>query len=123
MVRLDEVKVRDRRHGPLFRCPLVGLRLVVFLALALTSMAASRSWKDAVSGSWSDTNCWNPSGLPVAGEDVYVTNSGAFTVTLSSSPQYKSLVLGGDSGTQSIDWVTGTMPGGGVLVATHGVLN
>ncbi len=118
-----DVNVYNRRHAPLFRCPLAALLLLFFLALALTSMAGTRTWKDAVSGVWSDTNRWDPVGTPAVGDDVSITNSGVFTVTLSSNPQYKSLVLGGDTGTQSLDWVTGTMPNGAVLIATNGVVN
>jgi hypothetical protein len=75
------------------------------VASVASAQACTKTWGSS-SGSWGEANDWTPHGVPTNTDDVCVTASGTYTVTLpAEGGQAKSLTLGGSSGTQTIDVV------------------
>jgi hypothetical protein len=72
------------------------------LALSVPAQAAPISWAAAVSGNWNDPTKWSPPQVPVAGDQVFITVAGTYTVTLNVNASPDSLVLGSSSGTQTL---------------------
>jgi hypothetical protein len=67
------------------------------------AQACTKTWGSS-SGSWGEANDWSPHGVPTNTDDVCITASGTYTVTLPpEGGQAASLTLGGSSGTQTID--------------------
>ena len=96
---------------------------VAWLLLAtLPAHAALRVWLNPVSGSWSVTTNWSGGAVPVSGDDTYITNSGTFTVTNDAGASFATLTLGGDSGTQSLNWASGSL-NGSTIIGANGVMN
>ena len=80
------------------------------LAVPLPATAAAKVWNNASGGNWSTAANWT-GGLPGPGDDVDVTLTGTYTVTLDViTPGLNSVVLGGASGTQTL-----AIPAGNVL--------
>jgi len=100
-------------------------------------LCVRKEWGSASSGDWHTDNSWNPHGIPGANDDVYINNEGVYTVEIKSQAVIKSLTLGSDdSGKQTLsvqtiisisnggiitstgelDFVTGTIDGGGTLI-------
>jgi len=104
------------------RLEYVMMAAVAWGLLSESAWATVRVWKDPVDGLWNNTNCWSPAGLPAGGDELYITNQGSFTVSLNTTPVYASLTVGGESGTQSLNWITGTLPGF-LVIEPHGTLN
>lgn len=76
------------------------------VASVASAQACTKTWGSS-SGSWGEANDWTPHGVPTNTDDVCITASGTYTVTLpAEGGQARSLTLGGSSGAQSID-VTG----------------
>ena len=93
-----------RPHHRLRRASAAGL-LLVALAVAggvLLSRGApsgagpvcTRSWASAVDGSWADPARWSPAGVPTAADDMCITASGTYTVTLTGSRAANSIQVG-----------------------------
>ena len=61
------------------------------------------TWTNTGSGNWSDPGTGAPNHAPASGDDVVITNSGAYAVTLDTSLTVNSLRLGGAGGTQTLD--------------------
>ena len=109
-----------------FRWPITDRRwwaaaaLVAALACAGLGLYASgagangctKTWS-GVTAAWGTAADWSPAGVPAATDDVCITASGSYTVTLTAGAAVKSLTLGaaGDTGTQTLD-VQGTPAGG-----------
>jgi hypothetical protein len=73
------------------------------VASVTSAQACTKTWGSS-SGSWGEANDWSPHGVPTNTDDVCITTSGTYTVTLpAEGGQAKSLTLGGSSGTQTID--------------------
>ena len=64
----------------------------------------TKTWKGG-SGSWETASDWTPEGAPASTDDVCITASGAYTVTLNSNTTIASLDLGATvaGGTQTLD--------------------
>ena len=76
---------------------------------------AAKSWKgprgstgSPTSGSWNKSSSWSPSGVPVAGDDVFLGGSGAYTVTLnvSATANLNSLTISDSGATLAIGTAT-----------------
>jgi hypothetical protein len=77
--------------------------IVCLVVSVASAQACTKTWGSS-SGSWSDPTAWSPSGVPTNTDDVCITASGTYTVTLPpEGGQAASLTLGGSSGTQTID--------------------
>ncbi len=68
----------------------------------------TRRWKDPVSGSWSDTAKWDPSGVPVSTDSVIIDRAGSYTVTISSSVTIAGLAMGDSGGIRTLAITSGT---------------
>lgn len=53
------------------------------------------SWKDPVSGAWTDTSKWSTGAMPRSIDDVCITVDGTYTVTLRGGRSIRSLMVGG----------------------------
>ena len=79
------------------------LLFILAMLIAYTSHALNRVWINTAGGDWSVTNNWSPPDPPAANDNVFITNSGTYTVTiLTNSMTVGTLILGGASGTQTL---------------------
>ncbi|MFN2373217.1 MAG: hypothetical protein ABR545_05350, partial [Cyclonatronaceae bacterium] len=73
-------------------------------------MAADITWTGAGDGtSWSQAANWNPQVVPGEGDDVIITLPGTYTVVLNATVSVNSIMLGGESGTQTLRKSSGTL--------------
>lgn len=81
-------------------------------------------WTNTDGGSWSVAANWSPNQVPDATNDVFITNSGSYTVVLDMDATVTNLTLGGDGGAQGLA-VNGTtlLLNGVGAVGTNGSLN
>jgi hypothetical protein len=94
--------------------------LAAALILARPVRAADIVWTNLAGGNWSVAANWNPNQVPGAGDTAYLTNSGTYAVTNNGTRTIGGLVVGGDSGTQTLAQVgsyTLTLNGAGRLGA------
>jgi len=66
------------------------------------SQANVKTWTNLNGGNWSGATNWSPNIVPGAGDNVFIIDSGTYTVTLDVSATVNSLTLGGPSGQQSL---------------------
>jgi hypothetical protein len=109
-----------RRFVPSWR-----LWLLCLLGVFLPVKAADVFWANPAGGNWNVATNWSPVGVPAAGDNVFITAAGTYTVTLNVSATVGSLTVGGSSGTQRLTNSTTanmlTLNGPG-LIAADGVL-
>lgn len=105
--------------------PILRLRSLCFLlwvfASALASLAATLNWTNTSGGNWSAGANWSPNtslGGPAAGDDVFITAAGNYTVTQDVHVTIASLTLGGVTG-----WQTLTNSGAVLTVNTNSAVN
>ena len=70
--------------------------------LISTGSATTINWTNAAGGNWSVAANWSPNQVPGSSDDAVITNAGAYTVTLNTSPTVNTLTLGGGSGQQTL---------------------
>jgi hypothetical protein len=117
--------------------------LTVFFVLQVGAAHATVFvWTNHASGNWSNPTNWSPNEVPGSSDTAIITNSGAYTVTLDTSPTVASLKLGGGGhqtlatagytltlNSNSVVNANGTLAlnggavGGGGLLTINGVLN
>lgn len=106
------------------RC--IGGILLLFALLALPGYSATvHSWVNTAGGSWFTAANWSPPSVPSGNDVVFITNSGTYAVTISTSAvSVASITIGGASGTQTL--ANGTFSNLGASdvldVRNHGVL-
>ncbi len=83
--------------------------LLAGLFAAGISRAEIISWTNTAGGSWSANANWSPNRAPAAGDTAVVTNAGTYTVSLSIDPVIAGLVVGGESGTQTLATASRTL--------------
>ena len=100
------------------------------LLFCATAPAADIVWTNTAGGNWSAAANWSPNQAPSTNDTAWITNNGTYTVTLDAGVTLNGLVLGGDSGTQTLSHATYTLslngPGRssshGVYTFTSGIL-
>ncbi len=70
-----------------------GAILVGACLVAAGSRAAERHWKAGVDGDWGASANWVGEAVPAAGDDVFITNTGARVTLAASTPVLGSLTL------------------------------
>jgi hypothetical protein len=98
------------RIGSDFRRLGTALALVAVIAAGAAALApaaahaagCNNSWKTATSGSWYTASNWTKEAVPAAGEEVCITQSGTYSVTMTggSGATVAALTIGGSSGSQ-----------------------
>ena len=81
--------------------PLTVLLVASLCMLPATALAADYEWVGGT-GDWSAAENWNPSGVPVAGDNVTISSSGTDEVTVSGAQACANITLGG-SGYRRLD--------------------
>ena len=76
------------------------------LMLCVTAPAADIVWTNLAGGNWNVTNNWSPNQVPSTNDTAWITNDGVYTVTVNANVTLNGLVLGGDSGTQTLNHAT-----------------
>ena len=84
--------------------------LIGMVAVAITANATDLVWIGGT-GNWNLAGNWNPAQVPTAADNVWITNSGTYTVTVpaGSTTTANSVNLGGASGTQTLALDRGTL--------------
>jgi N-acetylneuraminic acid mutarotase len=101
----------------------IAIFIWVFI-VAHSASAATIAWTNLNGGNWSVANNWSPHQVPRASNDVVITASGTYAVTLNQDATVASLTLGGSSGTNTL-FANGhnlTLTNS-CSVGTHGVVN
>lgn len=96
------------------------MRIPIGISLALAGAVAPAeviNWTNASNGNWSVAANWSPNRVPSTNDTAVITNAGTYTVTLNLDPTIAGLVLGGESGTQTVATAghTLTLNGSGVI--------
>lgn len=98
--------------------------LALGLLLAAPARAADIIWTNTASGNWDAAANWRPNTVPGASDNVWITNNGTYTVSLSVTTAVANLTLGGTSGVQTFN-LQGpyklTLNGSGLERTTNGV--
>src|SRR5690242_18173711 len=101
---------------------------LLLLCFGLAKTDAQTLWASGTAGNWNTPSSWNPAIVPDVGANVFITNSGTFTVTYNSpmtAASIGSLMFGG-GGTPTLTItasgfnVTGTTTLSG---STAGIIN
>src|SRR5689334_9003163 len=92
--------------------------LALVLLTAATANATDLIWIGGT-GNWNAAGNWNPAQIPTAADNVWITNTGTYTVTVPAGTTAinNSLTLGGATGiaTLAIDRATLTVNGASVI--------
>src|SRR5689334_7122189 len=81
---------------------IIALLLLLVLGHNLAN-SAPITWTNTSGGNWNDATNWSPNHVPGSSDDAIITASGTYTVTLDISPTVNSLMLGGNSGQQTLN--------------------
>src|SRR5690349_13828584 len=76
--------------------------LVVYTGACLPARAAQVHWMNTTGGNWGTGANWDTGTVPAAGDDVFITANGAYTVTLNVSASVNSISVGGSAGAQTL---------------------
>ncbi len=76
--------------------------LFAALVVANVSSAAVVTWTNTNGGLWSGAANWSGGAVPTAGDDVFITTAGTYSVTQDVHVTVASLTLGGVSGRQTL---------------------
>src|SRR3954468_13552919 len=72
--------------------------------------AADIVWTNTLGGTWGTAVNWSPNQVPTSSDTAWITNNGTYTVTQNvASAAVTNLVLGGTSGTQTLNHTTGIL--------------
>ncbi|MHC1766506.1 MAG: hypothetical protein AB9869_19750 [Verrucomicrobiia bacterium] len=99
--------------------------LCTALVLILSAHAEVVVWTNPAGGNWNAAANWTPSRVPGPGDSAVITNTGSYEVTINAHASIAALVVGGDSGIQTLSLARSirlTLDGPGVI-ATNGQLN
>src|SRR5512147_403018 len=94
------------------------LPLLLLLISGLPSPAAVITWTNTSNGNWSVAANWSPNQVPSTNDTAVITNAGIYTVTLNLDRTLAGLIIGGDSGTQTVATAGRTL-----TLAADGVVN
>ena len=76
--------------------------VISFIIAACAAPAATIVWTNTGGGGWNTAENWRPNTVPVSGDTAIITNVGAYTVTLDTSPTLNGFILGGTGSTQTL---------------------
>jgi hypothetical protein len=99
------------------------LLLVGALLIPVSLRATDIVWTNTAGGNWHNSLNWLPHFVPGASDNVFITNSGIYVVTLDANATVNDFTLGGGGGLQTFIGgvgITFTMNGAGI-VAANGV--
>jgi hypothetical protein len=88
----------------------------------MSAPAATRTWSNASGGSWHTPANWAEGFVPTASDTVLITAAGTYAVTVTADAEFGSLTVGGGTGTQTLQWQSGSLAGA-LTVASGGVLD
>jgi len=102
-------------------------RIIAGLILAATLVstpAADLVWTNVAGGNWSNTNNWSPNQVPANGDSVFITNSGSYIVTFSTTASLASLTVGdtNSTGVQRFSNLSGALTVTNITSAANGVI-
>src|SRR4051812_25140483 len=96
----------------------------IFVSVCGTARAGTLAWTNTAGGSWNVAENWDPNQVPVAGDNVVITNSGDYIVTLDSDfHSLDNLVFGASGGAQILELSGQVTCSGTITVATGSALN
>ena len=81
------------------------------------------SWARAESGPWSTPANWSTGSVPTSSDEVCITTSGEYTVTLTGSVSIKTLTLGASSGPKQTLLLGGPLSSGNLNIATAATIS
>jgi len=81
------------------------------------------SWARAESGPWSTPANWSTGSVPTSSDEVCITTSGEYTVTLTGSVSVKSLTLGTSSGSTKQTLLVGGLTSGTFSLAASSTID
>jgi len=98
---------------------------IAALAPALETHAATLVWTNPASGNWNTAANWSPNAVPAAGDSVFITNSGTYTVSFNASVSLASLTIGhtNATGVQQLSNLGGALTVTNVSSASNGILH
>ena len=100
----------------------IGLLLAPSSALAA---GCNNEWKEAKDGSWFVASNWSKKAVPNSSQEVCITKSGSYTVTLEptglSEISVKALTIGGAEGAQKLAVASSSASGNLRLITTKGI--
>ena len=93
--------------------------VVLGSATVIPAHAATLIWTNTAGGNWNVAANWTPNQIPGASDTAIITNNGEYSVTLVGDRTIAGLILGGESGTQTLAQVSSlydlTLTGPGVV--------
>src|SRR5690349_7065749 len=95
--------------------------VIVLLGVGTQSAdAIIRNWTNSLGGSWFVAGNWSPNGVPDSSDAVTITNSGTYTVLVSTGSVASAVLnLGGGTGTQTLIYGTSS----GQLLVTNSAVH
>lgn len=79
---------------------------LILFALTIATPALTSAdviiWTNTNNGNWNAAANWSPNQVPATNDIAIITNAGSYTVTLNTYVTISGLVLGGNSGTQTL---------------------
>lgn len=114
-------RLKSSSHSP------SALALFALLVLSLSppaTHAATLVWTNTTGGNWTNAANWNPNQVPTVADLAFITNAGAYTVSVNANAQTSALTLGGAGGTPAIQQIAGTFTlGSASRILAGGSLN
>ena len=83
--------------------------LMAALWASFSTHAATITWTNTAGGNWSVTNNWSPNQVPGVSDTALITNSGTYTVTVTTVVGVSNVFLGSSSGTQTLTLSSGSL--------------
>jgi len=81
----------------------LGIVVAISAFASRNALAVDRTWNKQVGGNFHTAANWTPAGVPGAADKAIITLAGTYTVSLSANVTCASLVVGGSSGSQTLD--------------------
>ena len=83
--------------------------VLVSLAIASVTHAVTITWTNTAGGNWSVSNNWSPNQVPGVSDTALITNSGTYTITVTTVVGVSNVFLGSSSGTQTLTLSSGSL--------------
>ena len=99
------------------------IRLSLALVYGVSSThGATLTWTNLAGGAWTNSANWSPNQVPAAADQVVITNSSTYTVTLPANASVNRLTIGGSTGIQTVLQSAGTFNPGNANIQLNGRL-